>query len=562
MRKKNKQERDKKWKEMSSGLMGVTGMTEWMSQHPTATLEEIEEALDERILTLRAQMLEDAITQASKQEDWEGRAKEDRPKCEQCGTPVIARGKRTRILQTSGGQEVKIERRYVSCPDCGEGFFFLDSRLDLGSHDLTPKAQECITRLCSYMPFDDARKTLRDVTGAQVSKSTARRCTLETGEALLAAEEHEREYLQRELPEPPQGAKRQMMSADGAMVPLVGGEWGEVKTLVIADMSYDEQGDLHLEQASSVSRLSDAGTFATETLLEVHRKGLAKADEVCAVQDGAEWLQGLVDYHRSDALRILDFPHAAEYIADIGDLLQNAGVKLSKKWLSKQLRKLKHQGPHAVLPHLQPLLKRYPHIKGLESKISYLQKREMHMRYPEYQAAGWPIGSGVVESSNKLVVEARLKGAGMHWKPENVNKMLILRNALHSDRFLEKWKTSRQQLREERKLIRQQHHQERYHVACYKIMRTFAALQISYMNAMAPLFMEKPPKKEGAVMRPQNSSMINTHPPQTSQTSDRLKSSHSSSAPHRPAANHPWRKPFLKPFSHCSLPPPETCAKI
>src|SRR6266567_1520419 len=39
--------------------------------------------------------------------------------------------------------------------------------------------------------------------------------------------------------------------------------------------------------------------------------------------------------------------------------------------------------------------------------------REAHMHYPTYQAAGWPIGSGSVESANKVVVEARLKGAGM-----------------------------------------------------------------------------------------------------------------------------------------------------
>jgi hypothetical protein len=35
------------------------------------------------------------------------------------------------------------------------------------------------------------------------------------------------------------------------------------------------------------------------------------------------------------------------------------------------------------------------------------------MQYPTYQEAGWPIGSGSVESANKLVVEARLKGVGM-----------------------------------------------------------------------------------------------------------------------------------------------------
>ena len=38
------------------------------------------------------------------------------------------------------------------------------------------------------------------------------------------------------------------------------------------------------------------------------------------------------------------------------------------------------------------------------------------MHYPEFRRNGWPIGSGMVESANKNVVEARLKGAGMHWQ--------------------------------------------------------------------------------------------------------------------------------------------------
>jgi hypothetical protein len=43
------------------------------------------------------------------------------------------------------------------------------------------------------------------------------------------------------------------------------------------------------------------------------------------------------------------------------------------------------------------------------------------MAYPVFQAAGWPIGSGMVESANKLVVEDRLKGAGMIWLRSSPN---------------------------------------------------------------------------------------------------------------------------------------------
>jgi len=61
------------------------------------------------------------------------------------------------------------------------------------------------------------------------------------------------------------------------------------------------------------------------------------------------------------------------------------------------------------------------------------------MHYPAYQAAGWPIGSGCVESANKWVVEDRLKGSGMHWARDHINPLLALRNIVCNDRWDEAW---------------------------------------------------------------------------------------------------------------------------
>jgi hypothetical protein len=84
------------------------------------------------------------------------------------------------------------------------------------------------------------------------------------------------------------------------------------------------------------------------------------------------------------------------------------------------------------------------------------------MQYPLFQAQGWPIGSGMVESGNKLVVQARLKGAGMHWAEEHVNPMLALRNILCSGRWKEDWPKLearlRQQARQRRKTLHRAHH--------------------------------------------------------------------------------------------------------
>lgn len=102
---------------------------------------------------------------------------------------------------------------------------------------------------------------------------------------------------------------------------------------------------------------------------------------------------------------------------------------------------LKHHGPQRVLSHLSWLVARYPSA-AIQEKLTYLQKREAHMQYPSYQAAGWPIGSGSVDSANKVVVEARLKGAGMRWKRENVNPMLVLRNAVCNRHWKQTWATA------------------------------------------------------------------------------------------------------------------------
>ena len=261
-------------------------------------------------------------------------------------------------------------------------------------------------RLASWMPYAQAQELLSDLVGIQVSKATARRATLYTGEAQLSGDEAEVERLKQEVPQAPEGADKQMLSADGAMVQLVGGEWVEVKTLILGEVSCKKRGEACTQQISTFSRLADAERFTQASLVETHRRGLERAAAVCAVQDGAEWRPRLVDYQRADAVRILDFAHAAEYIHEIGQAVQAAGGRLPARWFEGVLHHFRHQGPERVLKHLAWLAARYP-SPTIQEKLAYLHKREVHMHYPTYQAAGWPIGSGSVESANKVVVEAR-----------------------------------------------------------------------------------------------------------------------------------------------------------
>jgi hypothetical protein len=352
---------------------------------------------------------------------------------------------------------------------------------------LTPRAEEILARLASWMPFERAGEMLADVVGVQVSKATARRATLGAGAAALEVWEREVERLKQEMPQAPAGAEKQAMSGDGAFVHLVGGEWAEVKTLTLGEVTRNRRGEVCTQDLSYCSRLCDAANFAEAALVETHRRGLERATAVCAVQDGAEWLQGLVDYHRGDAVRILDFAHAAEYINEIGQGVRTAGGRLPTRWLEGVLHRLKHHGPERVLTHLAWLTARYP-SSLMRENLAYLQKRKAHMQYPTYQAAGWPIGSGSVESANKVVVEARLKGAGMRWGRHNVNPMLVLRNAVCNRRWPETWVASVAQRQALRRSQRQAKSQQRLDRAFWFLVVWGARLsRLSHSPAQAAI---------------------------------------------------------------------------
>ena len=152
--------------------------------------------------------------------------------------------------------------------------------------------------------------------------------------------------------------------------------------------------------------------------------------------------------------------HAARYVCEIADQVREGGGHLPTTWMDAVLHRLKHEGPTRVLRHVTRLARRYPPI---QEQVTYLQKRRALMDYPTYRASGWPIGSGSVESSHKWVVQTRLKGSGMHWKPEHVNPMLSVRLALLNERWTEAWQEQDRLRRHQQHLRRQVRQKQRVH---------------------------------------------------------------------------------------------------
>jgi hypothetical protein len=328
---------------------------------------------------------------------------------------------------------------------------------------LTPRLQEGLVRLSTHIPsFAKAAVEFAFWTQVDLDRTTASRITEAAGASVVARETGAAEHILKTHPLPPRGPERLVFSVDGAMVPLLHGKWAEARTLAVGEVQQttDAEGQpvVQASNLSYFSRLTDSATFGELATVELHRRGIETASQIGTVVDGAEWCQTFINLHAPQAVRILDFPHAAGYVDAIGQTEGLDGPLLSATTRRSLCHSLKHSGGDTVVERLRTVVAEAGGIGETVTHLTYLEKRVDQMDYPRFLADGWPIGSGNVESANKLVVEERLKGPGMHWAAENVNPLLALRNALCSDRWEEVWmQIEEDQRREERarRLLRQ-----------------------------------------------------------------------------------------------------------
>lgn len=330
----------------------------------------------------------------------------------------------------------------------GRGFSPLDEQLALGSVPWAPCLVEQCVLLGTLLPFPQAVDVLARFSGVRLSAETARRLTETAGAVAVALDTAAVVALEQTLPDAPPGPAVQQLSVDGALVSLVDGSWAEVKTLALGTVTCrrDRAGmaQAHTVDLSYFSRLTDTDTFGRLATVETHQRGTETAGTVVAVVDGASWCQGFIDLHRHDAVRVLDAPHALGYLATAAQACFPSAPLQAASWLSAQARELLTGNPDVVLATLRNLRAALAAAdtgahETLAQVLGYLTPRRAQLDYARFQALGYPIGSGIVESANKLVVEARLKGSGMHWTRDHVNPLLALRCRYGNGRWTTAW---------------------------------------------------------------------------------------------------------------------------
>jgi hypothetical protein len=160
------------------------------------------------------------------------------------------------------------------------------------------------------------------------------------------------------------------------------------------------------------------------------------------IAEGAQSNWDFLKQHTT--VHILDFYHAAGYLAEAATALFPASAAKRTKWLETRCHELKHQrGAASRLLREMEAFSRPPLSEPLREKlqgaIAYFGNHKQPMNYPLYRAKHFPIGSGVTEAACKTLVKQRLCWSGMKWKEKGAGIVLSLRALVltqaHWDQF-------------------------------------------------------------------------------------------------------------------------------
>jgi hypothetical protein len=203
-------------------------------------------------------------------------------------------------------------------------------------------------------------------------------------------------------------------SMDGAQVP-VGEEWRELKTLSwyrVAGVYGQEQHKA--QEISYHTEIAPAKDFGRLLWATGVRRLADKAKELIFVCDGAVWIWKLVSHYFPNAVQIVDWYHACEYLTPIADAVFSQDPE-REKWLRKVKDWLWHGLIHKVIQACQRYIHHGLAADAAHRAVTYYTNNQHRMAYAEYRKKGYWIGSGTVESACKQIATARLKIAGARW---------------------------------------------------------------------------------------------------------------------------------------------------
>jgi hypothetical protein len=364
----------------------------------------------------------------------------------------VYKGRDTLLVQGMFGY-FPLRRNYYYRPGKKRGHYPADDALGLeGSY--TP----ALTKLLCLEGADEqtylkAERHLEQTGGIGVSARQIQRVVQRVGTAAQRWQERPAEPAQCERGPIP----ILYVSADGTGIPMVPEELagrkgkqadGKAKTRQVylgcafTQHGVDDQGHpvRDWDSTTYISSLQPIDQFGPWLRQEALRRGLGSAAKVVLLVDGAEGLEHMGNLNFKDCVQIVDFYHAMEHAAIVLVALLGKDHPDQKKRLRSWAKRLLKDKVEQLIEETRQACAGQPNAPAVEKALHYFGHNISRMQYGTFRAAGYFIGSGVVEAGCKTVIGGRCKQSGMFWSEPGAENILALR-CIHSSRRLDQfWK--------------------------------------------------------------------------------------------------------------------------
>lgn len=379
------------------------------------------------------------------------------PDCPKCGKSLHSKGFVPRQINSLIGV-IRWKRRIGRCPHgCAIGQIApLDKALGLLPHQRTSiELQQLGCLLAIFVPFETVAVLLNCLISVQVSSAAAWHWVQKAGQkAMDRLNRQLAELASGQLPQPESleeaiGMLPLLMGADGVKVPFrpEGGKgrtvWQEVKVAVLARLGRRSNSNApQLHQRRLVAVLGKIDALRPRLWLEALRQGVLTAPQVVWLSDGGVGFWGLYTAcFAFYAIGILDFYHAAQNLWKGAQAWLDGRSRKARQWFASARHRLRQGEAKMVLNDIASALKLdgLPETaqKALKNLYEYLDTHKYHVQYEKFKELGLPLGSGMVESACKWLIQQRFKGVGMRWTETGFNHLLHLRLAWVNGRFEE-----------------------------------------------------------------------------------------------------------------------------
>jgi len=164
-----------------------------------------------------------------------------------------------------------------------------------------------------------------------------------------------------------------------------------------------------------------------------------KAESIIFIADGAPWIWErakpmllAIGVPESKVSEAIDFYHAAERISSIVEGVKCLSVKKKKQKFHQLRTALKAGKLHFVIDELIMLT---TGNQEQAKKIGYFSRNFQRLKFHLLEKRKLPLGSGIVESSIRRIINLRFKSPSTFWDVQNVEKLIFLRGIFLSGRW-------------------------------------------------------------------------------------------------------------------------------